>query len=69
MAREVGIVAKRVLPVAPLPYSLFAFGEFAAASIRITGQPAGEMMLDQAPAPGKIGVALRQRPNRVQVIG
>jgi hypothetical protein len=69
MARKIGIVAKRVLPVAPLPYSLFASGDFAAASIWITGQAAGEIMLDQAPAPRKVGVVLRERPNRVQVIG
>ena len=51
MAREVGVVAQRVLPIAPLPYSLFTFGDFAGASVRIAGQATGEIVFDPASAP------------------
>jgi hypothetical protein len=69
VAREIGIVAKGVLPIAALPNSLFTPGDLAPAPLWILRQAAGEIMFDQAPAPGKIGVVRRQGPNGVHVIG
>src|SRR5262249_27889734 len=69
MARKIGLVADCVLPIAPLPYSLFPLSAFARAPVRIGRQTAGEVVLDQAPAAGKIRIVYGQRPDGVQVIG
>jgi hypothetical protein len=69
VAREVGIVADGVLPKAALPYAFFASADFTPASLRIGRETAGEIVLYQAPAAGKIRVVGREGPNRVQVIG
>jgi len=68
MAREIGVVTDGVLPVATLPDSFLALGDFAGASPDIAGEPARETALDEAPAERKIRVTLREGPHSVQVI-
>jgi hypothetical protein len=65
MAREVGIVADRMFPETALPYAFFAFVKFASTPVRIGRQTAGEIVFDQAPATGEIGIVLWQSPNGV----
>src|SRR5689334_19173347 len=64
---EIGLVADRVLPKAPLPKHKFTV---ALTRDRHTGGNKGvrETRLDALPATGEIGVALRQSPNRMQVV-
>jgi hypothetical protein len=47
----------------------FRVWRLAWASVRIARQVAGKIVFDQAPAPGKVGIVRRQRPNGVQVVG
>ena len=68
MALQIGVVANGVLPIATLPDALLSFGNFACGS-RLRIKATRKAALDQAPARGKIGVAFRQGPEGVQVIG
>src|SRR5262249_28886635 len=69
VTRKVGLVADDGLPIAALPNSLLTPSDLAPAPWRILRQAAGEIMFDQAPAPGKISVVRWQGPNSVHVIG
>jgi hypothetical protein len=66
---EVALVTNRMFPVTALPYPALAFGRAAAGDALACGQTSRERRLDQPPAHGKIGIALRQRPDRMQMIG
>ena len=67
MPLQIGVVANRVLPVTPLPNSFLPFDNFAWRS-RSVLKAAREATLDQAPTSGKIGISLRQGPERVNVV-
>ena len=68
---EIGFIAQHVLPIAMLPKGLFMFrlapmiGYGAQGGIAVSGEPG----LDQSPARGKIGIARRQGPDAMQMIG
>src|SRR5205085_3689690 len=69
MTLQVGIVANGVLPKTTLPNSSLTSGNLAGAAPHVAGQTARESAFDQAPAQREIGVALRQRPDGIQMIG
>ena len=68
MAREIVFVFKRVLPVAPLPDSAFAFGFSAIRYGFAIGEGARKACLDQSPSHREIRIPVWHRPDRVQVI-
>jgi hypothetical protein len=68
MAREISVIANRVLPIPTLLDTLFALRRFAFRS-RPRFDPPGKPALDEAPSDGKIRIMLRQGPKRVEVIG
>ncbi len=68
MACEIVIIPDRMLPIAPLPDAAFAFCYAAFRNPLPGNEAAREGRLDQPPPGGKGRVALRQRPDCVQVI-
>ncbi len=64
---QIGVVAYRVFPITTLPNSFLSFDNFAWGS-RHFFKATREAALDQAPTGGKIGITLRQSPERVNVV-
>jgi len=64
---EIVVVADQVFPEAPLPEIIFA-APVAHERRAVANQPATERRLDRPPASRKVGVALRQGPERVQMV-
>ena len=69
MGREIVIVADRMFPKAPLPKAALAPPQSCLRAPLTDGQVAGEDRLEHAPSCREIGVALRQRPNAVEMVG
>ena len=65
---EVLLIAQCVLPVASLPNAALAFGDPAGRNLFAGGESTREGRFDQAPAHGKIGVAVGQGLDRVEVV-
>jgi hypothetical protein len=65
---EISLISYRVLPKSPLPDASFALGNPGGGPAFIGAKSGREPALDKSPSRRKIGVILRQRPNRVQVI-
>jgi hypothetical protein len=68
VALQVGFIANGVLPITTLPNSPLASGNLAGAARHVARKPARKSALDQAPAQWKISIALRQRPDGMQVV-
>jgi hypothetical protein len=68
MALQIRVIANRVFPIATLPDALFSFASFARRSLPRIKSPR-KTTLDQAPSSGEIGFSIRQRPNRVKMVG
>lgn len=62
-------VANPVLPIAPLPYSPFSFGDSDFRTPFGARQFLHKPDLDAFPAVGKIIIVRRQRPDRMHVVG
>ncbi len=69
VASEILMVADQVLPKPTLPDASFAARHAHRASPLGVGNRLGKIDFDQPPAQRKIGIAGRQRPNRVDMIG
>jgi hypothetical protein len=69
MRREVPVVADRVLPVSPLPDTAFAPARHDRRSRLADAYGFRKPFLDRAPTAGEIGIALRQGPQAVHMIG
>ncbi len=69
MAGEVVIVTNPMLPITLLPDAAFSFALAARRYPFAVRQCPRKAALYQAPAQGKIGIARRQRAQRMQVIG
>jgi hypothetical protein len=69
VAAEILIVADQVFPEPTLPDASFAVRNAHRTSPLGLGNGFGKVDFDQPPAQRKIGVAGRQRPNRVDMIG
>src|SRR3546814_9552469 len=69
VALQVVFVADQMLPIPPLPDPAFAFGDAACAAMLASGNVARKPAFDLAPAHGVAGIAGRQRPHGVQVVG
>ena len=65
---EISLISYRVLPKSPLPDSPFALGNPGGGPAFIGAKSGRETALDKSPSRRKIGVVLRQRPHRMQVI-
>lgn len=68
MAHVISLVADQVLPETALPDAALVAREANGAAPLLLGQRLDEPGLDQSPACGKIAVARRQLPDRVQMI-
>jgi hypothetical protein len=66
---KIAIVADRVLPVAPLPDAALAAPGHDGRSRFVAGQRFRESDLDCAPPAGEVGIAFRQGPQAVHVVG
>jgi len=69
MAGEVSVVADYVLPIAALRNTAFAAAGHRRRSRFDGRQRLGERDLDRAPAAGEVGVAFRQAPQAMHVVG
>ena len=69
VAAEIVIIPDQVFPEPTLPDASFATRNAHRASQLSLGNGFGKGDLDKPPAQGKIGVAGRQRPNRMDMIG
>ena len=69
VGREILVVADRMLPEPALPDAALAAPQPYLRAPLASGQATGENRLDQAPAGREVRIALRQRPNAVEVIG
>jgi hypothetical protein len=68
MAREISVIADRVLPIATLPDAFFSLRRLALRA-RDGLKPPGKTAFYQAPSNGKIRIMLRQSPECVEMIG
>jgi len=68
MARKIGIISNGVLPIAPLPDSLFTLQDLARRSWA-SFEPPGKPTLNQIPPAGKVTVMFWQSPERMNMIG
>ena len=68
MPFEIGVISDGVLPVAALPDAFFALRHLALRS-RLGVKIAGEATLDKAPPGREVRIVLRQRPQRMNMIG
>jgi hypothetical protein len=69
VSREVPLVTDRVLPVPPLPDAPLAASDHDGRSPFTGGQRFRERDLDRAPTTGEVGIAFRQGPQAVHVVG
>src|SRR5216684_610221 len=69
MARIVSLIADQMLPKSALPDAAFVACDAHGAEPLPLRQRSREAALDQAPARGKIAIAWRQVPDRMQMIG
>ena len=71
MAGVTGFVAQQVFPIPVLPNRLFAFRCAGGVGLRAQYWIAlfGKAGFDEPPARGKIGIARRQCPNAMQMVG
>ena len=69
MNGKVPIIADRMLPIAALPDAALAAANHHRASRFCSGQRFGKRDLDRAPTAGKVGIALRQGPQAMHVVG
>ena len=65
----VALIAQRVLPIAALPDSTFAFAQAAWRNPFAGGESAREWGLDQPPTGREVGVIVWQRPDGMEMIG
>jgi hypothetical protein len=68
VALEIGFVPQRVLPEAPLPDAPFAFGHTAVRRALARRHRARECTLDEPPPRREIRIAIRKRPDGVEMI-
>jgi hypothetical protein len=68
VARKIDFIANRMLPIASLPDTAFAFAGTTAGDRLVDVKLAGERRFDKPPARREIRIALRQRPDRVEMI-
>lgn len=59
MMLEIALIANPMLPIPALPDATLALRDPTGATLLLQGQAAGEAGLDQTPAQGVIGIALR----------
>src|SRR5215216_5952806 len=68
VALEVGLVTDGVLPIAALPNSFVALGDFAQRPPSIAGKRPRKAAFDQVPTSRKICIVIWQRPDGVQMV-
>jgi hypothetical protein len=69
MSSQIRVIAYPVLPIAALPYSALALSSADLANGLERSQPARKTRFDQRPSQWIVPVALRKRPDGMQVIG
>jgi len=69
MARIISLIADQMLPKSALPDAAFVACDAHGAEPLSLRQRSREAVLDQPPARGKIAIARRQVPDRMQMIG
>ena len=69
MPLGVGIVTDGVLPISPLPNALLALGDLARGTFRRRRQATRKNGFEHTPARRVVGVALRELPQRMQMVG
>ncbi len=62
-------ILDQMLPIAPLPDPAFAAGALSCRQYFGLRQASDESELDDFPAQGEIGVAIRERPDAMHVVG
>ena len=62
-------VLNQVFPITPLPDSTLAAGALSCRQYLGLRQASGESEFDDFPAQGEIGVAIRERPDAMHVVG
>jgi len=68
MTLKIRVIANGMFPIAPLPNTFLSFADFACGP-RHWIETSRKAALDQAPTHREIVITLRQRPQRVDVIG
>src|SRR4051794_24737912 len=69
VAFKISLIANGMFPISSLPYPLFPLGCFALRSRLCRIKTSRKSAFDQTPAGGKICVAIRQFPYRMEMIG